>query len=81
VSAPSTTTSPADFLTIAGFAYSAEYIRYTVDATRGVNPGLSNIYFTTAVPEASMWAMMVLGFLGVGFVAYRKRRCHSFRLA
>jgi hypothetical protein len=27
----------------------------------------------TAVPEASTWAMMMLGFLGVGFMAYRKR--------
>jgi hypothetical protein len=35
----------------------------------------------TAVPEASTWAMMILGFLGVGFVAYRRRSNHSFRLA
>jgi PEP-CTERM motif len=27
----------------------------------------------TAVPEPSTWAMMILGFLGVGFVAYRRR--------
>jgi PEP-CTERM motif len=26
-----------------------------------------------AVPEPSTWAMMVLGFLGVGFMAYRRR--------
>ncbi|SDJ65056.1 MULTISPECIES: hypothetical protein [Bradyrhizobium] len=26
----------------------------------------------TAVPEASTWAMMILGFLGLGFLAYRK---------
>ena len=26
----------------------------------------------TAVPEASTWAMMILGFLGMGFVGYRK---------
>jgi hypothetical protein len=25
-----------------------------------------------AVPEASTWAMMLLGFAGVGFAAYRK---------
>jgi hypothetical protein len=29
--------------------------------------------FTTAVPEASTWAMMILGFAGVGFMAYRRR--------
>jgi hypothetical protein len=25
------------------------------------------------VPEASTWAMMILGFAGVGFLAYRRR--------
>jgi hypothetical protein len=36
----------------------------------------------TSVPEASTWAMMILGFLGVGTVAMRKRRRegHPFRL-
>jgi hypothetical protein len=28
----------------------------------------------TAVPEASTWAMMILGFASVGFVAYRRKR-------
>jgi hypothetical protein len=28
---------------------------------------------TAAVPEPSTWAMMILGFLGVGFMAYRKK--------
>ncbi|KRQ94716.1 hypothetical protein CQ12_04080 [Bradyrhizobium jicamae] len=28
----------------------------------------------TAVPEASTWAMMILGFFGVGFVAYRRKQ-------
>jgi len=34
-----------------------------------------NIYadVTAAVPETSTWAMMILGFFGVGFVAYRRR--------
>lgn len=34
-----------------------------------------NIYadFTAAVPEPSTWAMMILGFAGVGFLAYRRR--------
>jgi hypothetical protein len=33
-----------------------------------------------AVPEPSTWAMMVLGFLGLGFMAYRRRGQRSFRL-
>jgi len=30
--------------------------------------------FLHAVPEASTWAMMILGFFGVGFMAYRRRK-------
>jgi hypothetical protein len=29
--------------------------------------------FTGAVPEPSTWAMMILGFVGIGFMAYRHR--------
>ena len=29
---------------------------------------------TSAVPEPSTWAMMILGFAGVGFLAYRRRK-------
>jgi PEP-CTERM motif len=35
-------------------------------------PGV-NFSLTTAVPEPSTWAMMILGFAGVGFMAYRRR--------
>jgi hypothetical protein len=36
----------------------------------------------SAVPEPSTWAMMILGFAGVGFMAYRrKQKGSSFRLA
>jgi cholinesterase len=33
------------------------------------------------VPEPTTWAMMVLGFFGVGFVAYRKRAAGTLRIA
>jgi hypothetical protein len=29
--------------------------------------------FTPAVPEPSTWAMMLLGFAGIGFMAYRRK--------
>jgi PEP-CTERM motif len=36
----------------------------------------------SAVPEPSTWAMMILGFLGVGFMGYRRKSNHAaFRLA
>lgn len=34
-----------------------------------------------AVPEPTTWAMMVLGFLGMGFIGYRRKRGSSLRLA
>jgi hypothetical protein len=34
-----------------------------------------------AVPEPSTWAMMMLGFFGVGFMAYRRKSNSSFRFA
>jgi hypothetical protein len=34
-----------------------------------------------SVPEPSTWAMMILGFMGVGFMAYRRKSQASFRLA
>jgi hypothetical protein len=33
------------------------------------------------IPEPSTWAMMILGFMGVGFMAYRRKSQASFRLA
>jgi hypothetical protein len=37
--------------------------------------------FVTAVPEASTWAMMILGFLAVGLATYRRKRNLMLRLA
>src|SRR3954451_12319293 len=35
-------------------------------------PGVYTPAIAPAVPEAATWAMMILGFVGVGFVAYRR---------
>jgi hypothetical protein len=50
------------------------------------NPQFENWYgFTvgtvSAVPEPSTWAMMILGFAGIGFMAYRRKSKPAFRLA
>lgn len=34
---------------------------------------IAEAFVATAVPEASTWALMLLGFAGVGFMAYRRR--------
>jgi hypothetical protein len=44
---------------------SAKFLSTTQDAFEVAN-------FTAAVPEPSTWAMMILGFLGLGFMGYRK---------
>jgi hypothetical protein len=33
----------------------------------------TTVTLTAAVPEPSTWGMMILGFAGVGFMAYRRR--------
>ncbi len=38
-------------------------------------------FSVAAVPEPSTWAMMILGFMGVGFVAYRRKAQGGFRFA
>jgi hypothetical protein len=35
-------------------------------------------FMTEGVPEASTWAMMILGFLGLGFMSYRKKATFRF---
>jgi hypothetical protein len=40
-------------------------------ASAGVNE--SGLTVVAAVPEPSTWAMMILGFAGVGFMAYRRK--------
>jgi hypothetical protein len=35
----------------------------------------------TAVPEPSTWAMMILGFFGLGFMAYRRKQSGALTLA
>jgi hypothetical protein len=41
----------------------------------------SGTLVASAVPEPSSWAMIVLGFAGVGFMAYRRKSYGSLRLA
>jgi hypothetical protein len=47
------------------------------------NPGdAGTLVITAGVPEPSTWAMMILGFVGLGFMAYRKKPSGSaLRLA
>lgn len=59
----------------------------TFNSISWTNPVSENWYAfqvgtIAAVPEPSTWAMMILGFGGVGFLAYRRRnRAVTFRVA
>ena len=46
------------------------------NGTYTIGPGTE---VTAAVPEPSTWAMMILGFAGVGFMAYRRKSKPTFR--
>jgi hypothetical protein len=47
-----------------------------------ITPVDVSVTLASAVPEPSTWAMMILGFFGVGFMAYRKKQNGSaFRSA
>jgi hypothetical protein len=87
--------SYSDTITFAGgntFYYGGYQV--TLDPFTGTFPNGNNNFDLTAtvslsnhesnissIPEASTWAMMLLGFAGVGFVAYRRKNGHAFRLA
>jgi PEP-CTERM motif len=42
---------------------------------------LPGVNLTNPVPEPSTWAMMIIGFLGVGLLAYRRKSKSELRLA
>jgi hypothetical protein len=55
-----------------------------VDLNLASNPSVpvSGLIIASPVPEPSTWAMMILGFAGVGFLAYRRRsNGPAFRVA
>jgi hypothetical protein len=51
------------------------------DMTKLEQVRLGGIQGVSAVPEPSTWAMMILGFLGLGFMGYRRKGLGSFRVA
>lgn len=59
---------------------SALYVEYSFGSAIGSNgfpngAGVSEVFASVAgVPEPSTWAMMMLGFCGLGFMAYRRKK-------
>jgi hypothetical protein len=71
--------SSSAFATGTVLTFSSNDIKINFAATCGSCAGGETIVLnltdvTAAVPEPSTWAMMILGFAGVGFMAYRRSR-------
>jgi hypothetical protein len=66
------------------FYNSSDSILHLTYTQVGTAAGLSHTAdfgaVTPTVPEPSTWAMMILGFCGVGFMAYRRRNIMMLRL-
>lgn len=61
----------------ANFSFGGQQAKYVQFESGNGSPLVVQAAFefdniATAVPEASTWAMMILGFLGLGFLGYRK---------
>jgi hypothetical protein len=65
--------SNVDFFTISDVKFYFGTVPTEVDGHPGGFP-------VGSIPEPSTWAMMILGFFGVGFVAYRRKSQMSLRL-
>jgi hypothetical protein len=76
--------SPANGI-ISIFGYASDYVQINpngpgsfTDIGTAVVPGSWTLLDSTAipapsVPEPSTWAMLLLGFVGIGFMAYRRK--------
>jgi hypothetical protein len=49
-------------------------VDYSIETSSGTFTGTVDGPATTAVPEASIWAMMLVGFAGLGYAGYRRAR-------
>lgn len=67
-----------DILNLAAGSYFLELVTASTPPNSDVFSG--SVSAIAAVPEPSTWAMMILGFAGIGFVAYRRKARTPFRL-
>jgi hypothetical protein len=49
------------------------YVNFAGDNFDRTSQATIDVNFTAPVPEPSTWAMMILGFAGLGFMAYRRK--------
>jgi hypothetical protein len=80
-SIPLSLTSPFTYTVQAGDTSSGSFRYRTFDSSgffelvqADLSPTTLTVTVAESVPEPSTWAMMILGFAGVGFMAYRRSR-------
>jgi PEP-CTERM motif-containing protein len=79
-----TATSTSDFHGIPDSFVDSNNVPQTGDVSFSntfVDVTLAGNDVASAVPEPSTWAMMLLGFAGIGFMAYRRKSKPTFRFA
>jgi hypothetical protein len=59
------------FQTVTGLSAKINDLTFAL-TSHGTSLNLDNIVLGTVIPEPSTWAMMLLGFAGLGFVGYRQ---------
>ena len=80
-SIPLSLTSPFTYTLQAGDTSSGSIAYRTTDFTSGffelvaadLSPTTLTVTVAESVPEPATWAMMIIGFAGVGFIAYRRK--------
>jgi hypothetical protein len=73
-------------LQVAGFNLLAEpagnyFLEFIPSSPVPSGDAFSGQVITAAVPEPATWAMLLLGFAGIGFLAYRRKAGPAFRVA
>jgi PEP-CTERM motif len=85
VNSPGETNNITSSLLVTPQAYNgANFDLYYVEGNAApavLQVNLATTSLTTDVPEPSTWAMMILGFFGVGFMAHRRKSTYALRLA
>jgi PEP-CTERM motif-containing protein len=57
------------------------YVNFAGDNFKKPSQATIDVSFTAPVPEPSTWAMLLLGFCGLGFTAYRRKNQMAFNAA
>jgi hypothetical protein len=76
----SSTTGNYGTLNLNGFSVSIAGVPLMTGFYKNPNNGTVVDVINSPVPELPTWAMMVVGFAGVGFLAYRRKSKPAFRL-